>query len=120
MVTVRRVLQPPLIVLGVGGFVRVLRALRVAMAVVGLLRFGLALVVFSLLLPLLFARRRGRRLQAVDDDPSGQEREDRQAGNQDRPGQADAAEGIPHHVTNSQRLCSTEGSSETGSFLIDA
>src|SRR2546428_9669517 len=79
MVTARRVLQPPLIVLGVGGLVRVLRALRVAMAVVGLLRFGLTLVVFSLLLPLLFARRRGRRLQAVDDDPSGQECEDRQA-----------------------------------------
>jgi len=108
------------VVLGVGGFVRVLRALGVALAVVGLLRLGLTLVVFGRLLAGLLAGGRRRGVQAVDDDPSGQEGEDRQAGDQDRPGQADAAEEVPHHVTNSQRLCSTDGSSETGSFLIDA
>src|SRR5947208_391998 len=94
--------RPTLVVLVL---VRVVRLVGVAVAVVGVLRLRLA-VVLGALLVLLFGLLDGGRLrglEAVDHDPAGQECKDHHAHDQDQAGHANTADRVPHHVTNEQR-----------------
>src|SRR6266566_3499186 len=94
--------RPTLVVLVLA---RVVRLVGVAVAVVGVLRLRLAVVLGALVVLsvglLDGCRRRGP--EPVDHDPAGKECEDHHAHDQDQAGHANTADRVPHHVTNEQR-----------------
>src|SRR2546430_13525255 len=104
--------RPTLVVLVL---VRVVRLVGVAVAVVAVLRLRLAVVLGALvvlLVGLLDGCRLLRGPEPVDHDPAGKEREDHHAHDQDQAGHANAADRVPHHVTNEQRGSASNQSSQ--------